>query len=95
MHCGPHTHTGKFSYIQLRERALGHCSLTFFVNEANHKGATGPSANVAFRALRPRAGGLVFALQVLRDIRKGDELLVTYNQLITGPAHVPSSPVAR
>ena len=70
--------------MQLRELALGHCSLSFFVNEAHHLGAAGPDANVAWKLRRPKGGsGQVLCLDVLRDIPRGGELLTVYNPLLT------------
>ena len=71
---------GKSAYFQLREPTLGHVSLTYFVNEANHCGATGAAANVAYKVLRPRDGGVALGLHVLKPIEKGEELLAKYDQ---------------
>lgn len=74
---------GKTAYFQLREPALGHCSLTYYVNEARHAASgdpTGPAANVAYKVVRPRRGGVALALQVLSPIAAGGELLADYDQ---------------
>jgi hypothetical protein len=74
---------GLTGYFQLREPALGHCSLTYYVNEARHGGRPGPAANVAYKVLRPRGGGLALGLHILSDIAPGTELLACYDQRIS------------
>ena len=72
---------GLDSYFLLREPALGLCSLTYYVNEARHNGARdGAPANVAYRVVRPRDGGVALALHVLAPIAAGQELLANYDQ---------------
>ena len=71
---------GHESYFLLREPMLGHCSLTYFVNEARHGGADGPPPNVAYKVVRPKDGGVALALLVLAPIDEGVELLASYDQ---------------
>ena len=71
---------GHESYFLLREPMLGHCSLTYYVNEARHGGADGPPPNVAYKVVRPKDGGVALALLVLAPIDEGVELLASYDQ---------------
>jgi hypothetical protein len=72
---------GREGYFLLREPMLGVASLTYFVNEARHGGATsGPVANVAYKVMRPRGGGVSLGLLALDDIAEGGELLANYDQ---------------
>ena len=74
---------GAAGYFRLREPAFAHCSLTYFVNEAQHEGRPGPDANVKYKVIRPRAGGIALGLEVLRPITAGTELLCKYNQKLS------------
>lgn len=83
---------GTAGYFRLREPAYGHCSLTYFVNEAGHEGMdnlpTGRTRdecvpNVRYRVVRPRGGGIALGLECLTDIAPGTELLCRYNQKLT------------
>ena len=63
-------------YFQLRELALGHCALSYYVNEARD----GQMPNAEFSTVR--TGGSFepkFCLRALVDICPGEELLVHYN----------------
>ena len=63
-------------YFQLRELALGHCALSYYVNEARN----GQMPNAEFSTVR--TGGSFepkFCLRALVDICPGEELLVHYN----------------
>ena len=74
---------GNAAYFQLAEPALAHLSLTYLVNEARHAcggDRDGPPPNVAYKAVRPRSGGIALALQVLTPIAEGHELLANYDQ---------------
>ena len=71
---------GRSSYFQLREPVLGHCSLTYYVNEAQHCGAEGAAANASYKVVRPRGGGVALGLQILSTVEGGCELLANYNQ---------------
>jgi len=73
---------GREAYFLLREPALGLGSLTYFVNEARHGGAPGPPANVAYKVVRPRGGGIALGLHCLETIEAGDELLASYDQRV-------------
>jgi hypothetical protein len=81
---------GSTGYFQLREITLRRCSVTYFINEANHttdeehedEAAEEESLqepNVAYNASRPREGGVVMSWKVLQDIKAGEELLTTYS----------------
>lgn len=83
---------GSAGYFRLREPAFGHCSLTYFVNEARHhlgRQAGGAAAadeeepNVKYKVVRPRDGGIALALEVLRPIAQGEELLCRYDQTLS------------
>ena len=66
--------------FRLRECGLGHCSLTYFVNEARHAdGAPTGAGNVRYDTRRSRDEGLVFGLSVLEDVPAGGELLANYH----------------
>uniref|UniRef100_A0A7S0L6E3 SET domain-containing protein n=1 Tax=Coccolithus braarudii TaxID=221442 RepID=A0A7S0L6E3_9EUKA len=71
---------GRDAYFQLREPVIGHCSLSYFVNEARHGGSLGIAANVAYKAVRPRGGGVALGLHILTPIEAGSELLADYDQ---------------
>ena len=72
---------GTAGYFRLREPAYAHCSLTFFVNEAQHLGCVdSPAANVKYKVVRPRGGGIALGLEVLVPINARDELLCHYDQ---------------
>ena len=74
---------GAAGYFRLREPAFGHCSLTYFVNEARHLGQEGPAPNTKYKVVRPRDGGIALGLEVLTAIDAGAELLCHYNQQVT------------
>ena len=71
---------GGQGYFRLKEPIYGHCSLTYYINEAGHLSADDTPANVRYKVMRPRGGGIALGLEVLRDIAPGDELLCRYNQ---------------
>ena len=77
---------GSAGYFQLREPALGHASLTYYVNEADHAAraggevTAGTPANVAYKVVRARSGGIALGLLVLAPVAEGEELLANYNQ---------------
>ena len=72
---------GSMGFFRLREAAFGHCSLTYYVNEAHHHGGAGPDANVRYKVVRPRGGGAALALEVIAPlVPAGAELLAKYNQ---------------
>ena len=71
---------GREAYFLLREPALRACSLTYYVNEARHGGAPGAPANVAYKVVRPRDGGVALGLHVLAPVEAGCELLANYDQ---------------
>jgi hypothetical protein len=83
-HLGPYDYVAPGSstsassgYFQLREPALGHCSLTYYINEARN----GQVPNAEFSTVR--SGGSFepkFCLRALVDIQVGEEVLVFYNQ---------------
>eukprot|EP00966_Prymnesium_polylepis_P042480 986943-Prymnesium_polylepis.1 len=71
---------GRMGFFRLREAGLGHCSLTFFVNEA--RGANGAATgrgNVRYATVRSRDEGLLFGLLALEDVAAGAELLANYD----------------
>ena len=74
---------GAAGYFRLREPAFGHCSLTYFVNEARHLGQEGPAPNTKYKVVRPRHGGIALGLEMLTAIEAGSELLCQYNQQVT------------
>ncbi len=69
-------------YFRLREPAYAHCSLTYYVNEAQHMGRPGPEPNVRYKVVRPRGGGIALGLEALAPIASGTELLCRYNQTL-------------
>ena len=87
---------GSAGYFLLREPALGHTSLTYYVNEAGHAdheggevanvsangetAAANVAANVAYKVVRARSGGTALALLVLEPVEEGEELLARYDQ---------------
>lgn len=81
-HLGPYDYVAPSStsassgYFQLREIALGHCSLSYYINEARN----GRVPNAKFSTVR--SGGTFepkFCLRALVDIQVGEEVLVFYN----------------
>ena len=73
---------GTEDYMQLRDEYLGHSSITYRFNEANHGGVDiGQRPNCRWFAYSdqkyPRSQ---LAIKTLNDIKKGEELLVTYTQ---------------
>ena len=87
---------GHEAHFLLREPALGHTSLTYYVNEAGHAdheggevanvsangetAAANVAANVAYKVVRARSGGTALALLVLAPVEEGEELLARYDQ---------------
>ena len=69
-------------YFQLRELTLRKCSVTFFINEANYgeeEEEGEQPVNCAYKATRPKGGGVVMSWAILQDVRAGEELLTTYS----------------
>ena len=69
------------SYMQLRDDALPHSSIIYRFNEANHGGVdVGQEPNFKWyassQARNPRSQ---LAIRAIRDIKAGEELLVSYN----------------
>ena len=68
---------GANDYALLREVALKHCSLTFYLNGADYAGSR-HAPNVKWFVHRHGRGGAQLAWKLLSDVAVGEELLATY-----------------
>ena len=68
---------GANDYALLREVALAHCSLTFYLNGADYAGSR-HAPNVKWFVHRHGRGGAQLAWKLLSDVAVGEELLATY-----------------
>ena len=68
---------GRVGYWRLREASFGHCSLTYYVNDAS---MSGKPPNCEYHTHRDRRYyDEFFSLRILTDIEPGEELLAAYD----------------
>ena len=68
---------GKNNYFMLREVALRHCSLTFFLNGAELC-APPRAANLQWCKTHDWSGGTQLSWRILSDVAEGAELIEVY-----------------